>query len=689
MRSFISELRRRNVLKVAAFYCAAAWVLVQAATQIFPFFDIPNWVVRWVVIASIIGLPIVMVLSWYYELTPQGLKLESELTAADTAARDKSRKLNGRIIAALALAVVAAIALSDRYIPHQAAAPASGASPAPGADSAPSSAINEKSIAVLPFENLSDDKANAYFAVGIQDEILTRLAKIGALSVVSRTSTQRYASSPDNVTEIARQLGVSNILEGSVQKAGDKVHINVQLIRAASDQHVWAETYDRKLDDTFGVESEVAQAIADALNARLSGAEQAAMSQKPTLNAAAYDAYLRGIAFEVEINQLNSDLQAAAQFTDAVRLDPGFALAWAHLSIVESMIYFNEDHSPERLARMEQASVTAMKLQPNLGEAWLAKGFYLYRGLSDYDGALAAFEQAHQRLPNSTEALAAMAYVQRRQAKWDESLASLQAAIQHDPGNLSHLNEQAKTLMFLHRYAEARAVLDRALAASPDSLYFIGQKIDAYLAEGNLQSADQLLAAQTAPQDDGGLLNARLNSMVHHRRFDDAYHLLKGVAEPHAHELGAQVLDLYGTMGCVQRLAGDNAGAQATFTEAARLGEQFRKNAPSAHVFNAMAIIESGLGDHSAALRDARHAVDMVASDAFEKPAEQYTLARIEAAAGDIDSAMALVSSLIGVPGGPTLDDLRLDPFVDPLRGDPRFQKLIAAPAPSNATATH
>ncbi|MBV8062729.1 MAG: hypothetical protein JOY51_03990, partial [Nevskia sp.] len=278
MANFIAELRRRNVLRVAAFYAAAAWLLVQVATQVFPFFDIPNAVVRWVVIAAVLGFPAALALSWFYELTPQGLKLESQIAPGDPVHREGGRRLDRWIILVLGLAVV--VLLAGLLLRHPA-----GSGPAAA----------DKSIAVLPFENLSDDKSNAWFAQGMQDEILTRLAKIGALKVISRSSTQHYGSSPDNLPEVARQLGVANILEGSVQKAGDKVHVNVQLIEAASGQHLWADVYDRRLDDVFGVEGEVAQSIAIALQARLQGGEQQALAQSPTDNPAAYEAYLRGL----------------------------------------------------------------------------------------------------------------------------------------------------------------------------------------------------------------------------------------------------------------------------------------------------------------------------------------------------------------------------------------------------------
>src|ERR1700756_1949749 len=326
--SFFSELKRRNVYKVGAMYGVAGWLLVQVATQVFPFFDIPNWVVRVVVIAIVAGFPLALVLSWIYELTPQGIVKTDEVASDASITSQTGQKLNRAIIAVL---VMGARLLWPQQEP-QAGAGATG-----------------KSIAVLPFDNLSDDKSNAYFAEGIQDEILTRLSKIAALKVISRTSTQKYKSAPDNLRDVGQQLGVANLLEGSVQKIANAVHINVQLIRAANDEHLWAESYNRKLDDVFGVEGEVATTIADQLNAKLTGAEKRELNARPTNNPEAYDAYLRGSAEHWQTSE--ASLTAAIHsFEEAVQLDPQFAQASASLSRAHSLMFFHYDKTPSRQA---------------------------------------------------------------------------------------------------------------------------------------------------------------------------------------------------------------------------------------------------------------------------------------------------------------------------------------------------
>ena len=308
----------------------------------------------------------------------------------------------------------------------------------PHAASAPEEAANDKSIAVLPFESLSRDPDNAYFADGIQDEILTRLAKIGSLKVISRTSTQQYAAKPGNLKEIGRQLGVTNILEGSVQKIGDAVHINVQLIRVAGGDHLGAETYDRKLDNVFGVEGEVAGAIAQQLQAKLSGAEQQALAQKPTENAAAYDAYLRGVAESGAGYSFDRQTQVADEFAEAVRLDPDFALAWARLATVRGFLYFNGVHLQLNSAdAVQEAADTAMRLQPEAGESLLARGYYRYRVLRDYPAAQQDFAAALSSLPSDAEVLLAIGLVERRQGLWEQALAHLEASAQLDPRNVS------------------------------------------------------------------------------------------------------------------------------------------------------------------------------------------------------------------------------------------------------------
>src|SRR6202047_1617908 len=340
-RHFVSELRRRNVYKVAVAYAVVAWLLIQAASILFPTFDAPTSAMKILVVILAIGFPIALAFSWAFEITPEGIKRESEIESDKSIPNHTGRKI---VALTIALAVVAAGLLAFQLFRAKSTTPLTNIA-------GQANPISDKSVAVLPFENLSDEKSNAYFADGIQVEILTRLSKIASLKVISRTSTQKYKSAPDNLREIGRQLGVANLLEGSVQKVANAVHVNVQLIRAANDEHIWAESYNRKLDDVFAVEGEVASAIADQLNAKLTGAEQKAVTAKPTQNAAAYDAYLRGLAFQNRVDDLRTNwVKSAEAFAEAVRLDPDFAVGWAQLSRQESLVYNSVNHSPDHQA---------------------------------------------------------------------------------------------------------------------------------------------------------------------------------------------------------------------------------------------------------------------------------------------------------------------------------------------------
>src|SRR5881392_395428 len=391
-KNFFAELKRRNVYRAAVAYGVVPWFLTQLTTQVFPFFEIPNSAVRFVVIALAVGFPIAMLLAWVYEFTPEGIVRTEDLQPAQARSvqRATGRILDFIIIGAL-LMVIAMLVVGRLPFYRQ-----TGES------------ISQKSIAVLPFENRSEDKANAYFADGIQDEILTRLSKIADLKVISRTSTQHYKSAPENLPEIARQLGVAHVLEGSVQKTGDAVRVNVQLIKAANDSHLWADTFDRKLTDIFSVETDIAKAIADQLRAKLTGQEEQVIAAKPTDNPEAYDAYLRGLAYTLKTADTTTNALGAQKYLrEAVRLDPKFALGWALLSYVDAASYRNQALQPTVVLREEarQAAETALTLQPNLGEALHAKGYYHYACLKDYDTAVRYFEQARQLLPNSSRIL--------------------------------------------------------------------------------------------------------------------------------------------------------------------------------------------------------------------------------------------------------------------------------------------
>src|SRR5262245_21821610 len=349
-KDFFAELKRRNVYKVAIAYGVVAWLLIQIATQTFPFFEIPNWMVRAVIVLLVLGFPIALILAWAFELTSEGIK---RTEAADEAATHGSKNRAWIYVVIIAAALSVGLFFVGRYT-------------APKANVISESPA--KSIAVLPFENLSRDPDNAYFAEGVQEEILTRLAKIADLKVISRTSTHQYQSKPSNLSAIAKQLGVENILEGSVQKVADQVRVNVQLIQAASQSHLWADTYDRKLVDIFGVESEIAKAIAESLQAKLTGGEQRAQAVKPTNNAEAYDAYLRGLAFETRTSTTPDNLEKAVHFYErSVQLDPAFALAWARLSHANAQTYFGGlDRTSARRDATERALNTAQKTPTEL-----------------------------------------------------------------------------------------------------------------------------------------------------------------------------------------------------------------------------------------------------------------------------------------------------------------------------------
>ena len=428
--SFLAELKRRNVYKVAIAYAVVAWLLIQAASILFPTFEAPAWVMKVFVTAIIFGFPVALILAWAFELTPEGIKRTEEVAPNESNTRRTGRKIAG---ITTALAVMAAALLAFQFLrPKPATMAAPATSPA-----AVLPVIAAKSIAVLPFDNLSRDPDNAYFADGIQEEILTRLAKIADLKVISRTSTQQYQSKPGNLSEIAKQLGVANILEGSVQKAADQVRVNVQLINAQNDSHLWADTYDRKLTDVFGVESEIAKSIAESLQAKLTGREEQALAVKPTNNPEAYDAYLRGLAAEGEqLHSVYAMEKAIGFYEQAVQLDPAFALAWSRLSRADSDLYSSpNDPTGTRRDAAKRALDMAQKLQPNSPETLLALADYQFVVLRDYELAKTTFRLVSKMLPGSSEVPAALAGIARRQGHWDETIAYYEQALVLDPRN--------------------------------------------------------------------------------------------------------------------------------------------------------------------------------------------------------------------------------------------------------------
>jgi TolB-like protein/Tfp pilus assembly protein PilF len=677
LRTFFAELKRRNVYKVAIAYAVVAWLLMQIASQIFPFFDIPNWAVRLVVLLLVIGFPVALILAWAFELTPEGIKRTEDVDLSESIRRKTGRKLDFLIIAVLLLVITGL--LFQRFHPNVSPAVSSSL---------------DKSIAVLPFENLSRDPDNAYFAEGIQEEILTRLAKIADLKVISRTSTQRYQSKPVNLAEIAKQLGVTNILEGSVQKAADQVRVNVQLVNAQSDSHLWAETYDRKLTDIFSVESEIAKGVAESLRAKLTGREEQALAVKPTNNLEAYDAYLRGLAFEARGWFSWDPLWKAVSFYEhAVQLDPDFSLAWVRLSRVDAKLYFvRADTTVARRDAAKKALENAQKLQPNSPETQLALGYYQYLVLRDYGLAETTFGRVREMSPGSSEAPAALASVTRREGRWDESVAHSEQALAWDPRNPELLSTAADTLQMLRQFPAALKLYDRALDILPNDPDLMAVKADVYRAEGNLQEAAKLLSEVNALTPSDPAFGTKITQLTLERNLGEAIRLLQArLAQFHYRsemEKGGDQVSL----ALAQRLAGDIAGAKAVAEQARHTLEPLCKDQPDNSAFaRELSRAYAALGEKDLALREAERAITLLPSvkDRVEGPNLEENLTLIQTIFGENSRAISTLTRLLqtpyfswlyNVPVTPAL--LRLDPTWDPLRADPAFQKLCEEKQP-------
>ena len=661
---FFGELKRRNVYKVAVAYAVVGWLLIQVATQVFPFLEIPNWMIRLVILLTAFGFPVALIIAWAFELTPEGIKR----TEAADAAGQKSKSRAWIYVALIGAAISAALFFLGRYTaPIQRGAAVAA----------------EKSIAILPFENLSEETGNAYFAEGVQDEILTRLAKIADLKVISRTSTQRFKSSPDNLREVAKQLGVANILEGSVQKAADQVRVNVQLVNALTDAHLWAETYDRKLTDIFGVESEVAKAIAEALQAKLTGGEQRALAVKPTNNAEAYDAYLRGLAFETRASSTADDLQKAVRFYErAVQLDPAFALAWARLCRANAQTYFNGlDRTPAHRDATERALNTAKKLQPNSPETLLAQAYYQYWVLRDYELAKATFGRVRELLPGSSDVPAALALIARRQGHWDESVAYWEQTLVLDPRNIEWLKNAAETYGMLRQFPAALKIYDRVLDIVPNDPDTVAVEARIYQYEGNLTQAGKLLVGVNAQTPSINAYLTKKDQLILERHFDEAIQLIHN----RLNELRdlPEIERLFNPffLVLVQQYAGDTVGARATAQQMlGSLETLCQKDPDNPNFAQVLSVIRAVLGQKDAAIKEAERAIALLPSgkDAVAGPKAEETLAFVEVLVGDKNRAIPRLQRLLEIPYAIPLTPalLRLDPHWDPLRGDPAFQKL-------------
>ncbi len=680
-RNFFAELKRRNVYKVAIAYAVVAWLLMQVASQIFPFFEIPNWAVRLVVLLLVIGFPVAVILAWAFELTPEGIKRAEDVDLSPTLTRKTGRKLDFFIIAVLLLVI--AILVFQRL--HRNVSPAI------------SSAL-EKSIAVLPFDNLSRDPDNAYFSDGIQDEILTKLASVGDLKVISRKSTAKYKSTPEDLKTVARELGVATVLEGSVQRAGDKVRVNVQLLDARIDTHLWAKSYDRDLKDVFTVESEVAQEIADALRAKLSPSQSDALATAPTRDTEAYDLFLKGEYEEHQAESvLNAELFDRAQtfYRQALARDQNFALASARLAYSELYRHwFISNLTSAELAEVKSNIDRSLAIAPGLPDAHFALGLFYYWGHRDYDPALREVDRALELQPSSFDSWNIRASIHRRRGEWQRALAEFGRAAELNPRDSGTPAEIGNTYTTLRRWSDAEHELTRALALDPHNAlaaYFLARN---YISStGDIRGArrafegvpaDSKIIGPAGWGDVAVMVDERVYLDVFEKHFPDALKawdtLPTNIPEARLHQLMARV--------GIEVLAGESAVAKSDCEQTRALLEGRLAERPEDRTsLTALAWVYVCLGRNADALRVARQAADSlpIEKDALAGPFFLAGVAEIEARTGKPEDAVKILRQLItGSAGGfVSIARLKIDPVWDPIRNDPDFQKLISEPEPA------
>src|SRR6266540_1414993 len=657
MSGFFEELQRRKVYRVAAAYIIAAGFIIQIGSAVFPAWELPNWTLRLVVVFLLIGFPIALILAWAYDVTPQGIQVTRTPPGAH-----RRRNIISLIAAGLAISAVAGFFLFPR---------ASGRNV-------------EKSIAVLPFQSLSDEKENAYFADGIQDDIQTNLSKISDLKVISRMSVMSYrGDAVRNAREIGKALGVATLLEGSVRRSGNRVRVNVQLINANNDEHIWAEDYDRDLTDVFAIQTDLAQKIASALQAKLSPTEKARLDNRPTQNPDAYLLFIQAHDYANRPDHFRDDsLKAEELFEQAIKLDPKFAAAFAGLSMVESWIYHSFDPTPGRREKARLNADESLRLQPNLPEGHLALGFSYYYGDRDYERALAEFEIAKRDLPNEAQAYMAIGAIQRRQGKWAQSTANLEKAAALDPKNSSVLLNLGYNYMAARNFEAADKAFDRGIEAAPES--FGSRALKSELAirwKGDFSVAEKELASVPPGVDPQGLVTmGRAGVLTLQRKFKEALQVIQQFREETLTIRAGASCPKASLEGTLYLYLDDKVNAHSAFERARIIAERLVRESPDdAARHGQLGLILAGLGQKDAAIAEGMRAVELLpeSQDAFDGPDVTAVLAQIYAWTGEHDQAFGLLDHLLVVPNGITIPGLKLDPIWDPLRKDPRFEALV------------
>jgi TolB-like protein/Tfp pilus assembly protein PilF len=656
MSGFFEELQRRKVYRVAAAYVIVAGFIIQIGSAVFPAWELPNWTLRFVVVLLLVGFPIALILAWAYDVTPQGIRV--------TPGGQRRRNVIMLIAIGVIISAGAGFFLLPRATAHRI----------------------DKSIAVLPFQNLSDEKENAYFADGMQDDILTNLSKIGDLKVISRTSVMSYrGDGAHNAREIGKTLGVATLLEGSVRRSGNRVRVNVLLINAENDEHLWAEDYDRDLTDVFAIQTDLAQKITSALQAKLSPNEKERLDQRPTQNSDAYLLFIQAHDYANRPDHFrDTSLKAEELFEQAIKLDPKFAAAFAGLSMVESWLYHESDPTPARREKARFNAEKSLRLQPNLPEGHLALGFFYYYGDRDYERALAEFEIAKRDLPNDAQAYMAIGAIQRRQGKWAESNANMEKAAALDPKNATILINLAYNYLALRNFEEAEKTIDRAIAIAPRSFATRGLKAYVIIAQtGDLAAAEKQISSIQAEGDPNGMVtSSRFWFLTLQRKFAEAVAVLEKLpnetlSQPNNTTAPAPKAMLKGT---IYFLQGDMTNSRTEFEKALVTSEQLLREAPDDAARHAQhGMILAALNRKQEAIAEGKRAVELLpeSRDAFDGPGLTASLAQIYACTGEFDEAFRLVDHLLATPNGLTVPMLKLDPAWDPLRSDPRYQALI------------
>ena len=651
MTGFFDEVKRRKVYQVAAAYIIVAGGIIQLASASFPAWELPNWMLRLVIVALLMGFPIALILAWAYDITAQGV------IATPAPRSHRRRNIVMLVMTGVVISAAAGFFLLPRVSAHKC----------------------DKSIAVLPFENLSDEKENAYFADGIQDDVLTNLSKVGDLKVISRTSVMPYRGKASNVREIGKTLGVGAILEGSVRRIGNRVRVNVQLINADTDEHMWAEDYDRDLTDVFAIQTDLAQQIVRELQAKLSPMEKAQIERRPTENSEAYLAFMQGHEIFYRTDKFRTNTEKAEQlFEKATQLDPNFAGAFAALARAHEWSYRDFDPTPARKEKARAAAMEALRLQPNLPEAHLAMGFYYYYCERDYQGALSEFAIAKLSLPNSPEVYMSIGAIERRQGKWKESTSNLEKAASLSPKDSWVLQNLADNYYATRNFEAADRIFDRAIEAAPKSLGPRAEKGKLAIDwKGDLSVMERQLAEMSTGVDpDGLIIFGRMQLFLWQRRFPDALAVLQQLPQDTSHFDKPTAL----FEGAIYTFLNDKEKARSAFERARPVAEKAVREGPedaSRHV--TLGLILAGLGEKELAIAEGKRAVELLpeSQDALDGPKVTVALAQIYAWTGESDQALQLLDRSLSTPNGITVPFLKLDPIWDPLRRNPSFQALI------------